>query len=465
MARSPPHRATIVAVVAHCFLIAVVSAGKEEVKIFYSGEGAKQGYGDMKCTFGQSQDLCACQVRCGDRCARAIRLCKGSPQCTAISVNGPTLEQASWATLKQQRDVSVDAAALERRASARPIEPAAAPHVDARTSEGAAAKDEPRFAPNELSRWQQLCMHAQASGRANATRGKSLCSSIDDAKPIGDSSLAVLALTYHSPASLHASMTSWHDGGLLALAAERVLIANDPLPIERLLARAFGFELVEPRQFGKRAKLVKPNVATIGTAFGWAMRRLRATFVLFLEKDFRLVPTPVETLHRELSSSAALLARGASVVYLRSRTDQGCGSFPGCGQVTFFAHGNAWQRKSNWWTFYCADRQRPGLTPRRLQDCVHLPATPEAREARFRCYTSEDANWSLNAAMIHRRRALLKKFGTRNASRVTLSQMGTRSWSRQDEFEDAMINSDWGLWKVPLCLSYHGLFAHEEVDG
>ena len=43
--------------------------------------------------------------------------------------------------------------------------------------------------------------------------------------------------------------------------------------------------------------------------------------------------------------------------------------------------------------------------------------------------------------------------------------MGVRSSSQQDELENAMIQYDWGKWKVPLCLSYHGLFAHDEVDG
>ena len=66
---------------------------------------------------------------------------------------------------------------------------------------------------------------------------------------------------------------------------------------------------------------------------------------------------------------------------------------------------------------------------------------------------------------LDRHSPLRSDINAKDVRRITLSQRGARSWSQQDELENAMIQYDWGKWKVPLCLSYHGLFAHDEVDG
>ena len=39
------------------------------------------------------------------------------------------------------------------------------------------------------------------------------------------------------------------------------------------------------------------------------------------------------------------------------------------------------------------------------------------------------------------------------------------SQKRNSKFEVNMLNLNWGQWKVPMCVSYQGLFVHKEIDG
>ena len=123
-------------------------------------------------------------------------------------------------------------------------------------------------------------------------------------------------------------MRSWRDGGLLELMSERVLIASDPLDEERALGRLYGFAVVEPREL-QASRQVKPNVITIGQALAHGLRMMRSDHVLFLENDFALHPAAAQRpqlLVEELAGAVAMLLSGALVVYLRSRTEQGCDS-------------------------------------------------------------------------------------------------------------------------------------------
>jgi len=83
----------------------------------------------------------------------------------------------------------------------------------------------------------------------------------------------------------------------------------------------------------------------------------------------------------------------------------------------------------------------------------------------FRCYTSEDANWSLNAAMINRHAALTRALRLKPGQTPTLVDIAAASHFKQDAFESAMLDLDWGRSRVPLCLSFQGVFIHREVDG
>jgi len=88
-------------------------------------------------------------------------------------------------------------------------------------------------------------------------------------------------------------------------------------------------------------------------------------------------------------------------VRLRSTRDQGCSGFRACASG---ANKPDWSGKStrarrrNWLSFYCDDANHP---PSAVADCIS-----SGRSVRFRCFTSRDSNWSLNAVMVHRRAML-----------------------------------------------------------
>lgn len=144
------------------------------------------------------------------------------------------------------------------------------------------------------------------------------------------------------------------------------------------------------------------------------------------------------------------------------------------GGDSFVRSGGSWATRNNWWNFYCAGFQRAG----RVADCLArgsnatlagdgtsaaaVGATPPG----FRCYTSEDANWSLNAAMLNRLAVLSRQLCERGSSScTTIGALAEASHARQDALETKMLDVNWGKWKVPLCISYDGLFVHREVDG
>ena len=92
----------------------------------------------------------------------------------------------------------------------------------------------------------------------------------------------------------------------------------------------------------------------------------------------------------------------------------------------------------------------------------------------LRCFTSWDSNWSLNAVLVDRVRALEHKWRySPRFSRaqgkfkpgLALAQYGAQTWQKQDGFEVGMLKDDWGRTDMPICLSTRGLFAHVEVDG
>jgi hypothetical protein len=35
---------------------------------------------------------------------------------------------------------------------------------------------------------------------------------------------------------------------------------------------------------------------------------------------------------------------------------------------------------------------------------------------------------------------------------------------KQDGFESVMGYGKWMSWRVPICISYNGLFIHEEIE-
>lgn len=248
--------------------------------------------------------------------------------------------------------------------------------------------------------------------------------------------IAVAALSYRTPRTLANSMRSWNESGFLHLMNERVALLNDPLVVDRAVAAAHGFELKEPRHF-EGAKTSRPNVFTIGAAFYHVLTILRSDFVVFLENDFKMDSSlSVETIAQELLAAAGMLERGAEVVRLLSRkyqvllhfyratgwlhtrsllTDdtielssrQGCGTFKSCDHPHMnFRSAEPLNRRRNWYAFYCKGHPVEAAASGSVSDCFSGP--------NYRCFTSWDSNWSLNAVMV-KRDSMLHKM-VRNSS-------------------------------------------------
>jgi hypothetical protein len=423
-----------------------------EPHVVFNGENG--GAMDMPCPGrAESSDKCACQVRCRrGGCNNALRLCRRLGTCSIVSVNAPTLEAASWATLKRLRPPAeswlsrADADAILARGPPPDRQPP--PHA------GLAGVPEDHWSPGPDAST-PLCGSLGTSGvRAALATARHL-------------TLGLLALTFRQPRSLESSLRSWQSGGLLDIVSEKLLIANDPMVEELALAASFGFVVRQPNQL-TGAKPRKPNVITIGQALYFGLRELASDHVLFLEKDFALVEGVTKPkLAAELTGAAALLHAHATVVYLRSRTEQGCDSFLPCGRP-FVTRGGAWATRNNWWNFYCPGFRREG----RVADCLArdsevtragaaglaLRNTGRGRgaagstggggrgrqaawntgggpEPGFRCYTSEDANWSLNTAMLNRTAVLSRPLcvggGEAGCSSTTVGQLAEQSHARQ----------------------------------
>ena len=295
----------------------------------------------------------------------------------------------------------------------------------------------------------------------------------------------MVALSYDSPATLHNSMRSWNRSGVLGLMNERILVANRPTPSESIDGFENGFKVVLPDgpelqvPAGRRAA---PDLITIGSAFYYGLRMAASDYVLFMEKDFAADPElDLDTFRDELLAASHLLDRGAAVVRLRSRTEQGCGSFRAC-RRTF----PVWKRRStkegkrNWWSFYCDEHAR-STPPGRVADCLGgrnpdldgggangtAPAPGRRRKPpRFRCFSALDSNWTLNAVLVKKSFMFAHVGGFPRGNGTSIAAYGEdSSWNRQDGFESGMIQDNWGKFGFKVCISFEGLFVHQEIDG
>ena len=290
--------------------------GLDGIRFLFHGDAhAGGGLGDFACPGrADSADLCACQVRCkGRRCGNALLLCRSLSECSALSFNGASPRSSQWATLKKARAASDWMSTRTARAIlSSPAPPAAA-------------------APREVSFW--AAAPAAWTGTTDPLCGNSsraLAAAVRQKKLLG-----IFALTMASPRSLESSFRSWSKGGLLALASEKVLLANEGAEVELALARKYGFAVKQPKELGGAGgqgggvRRVRENVITIGQAFGYAMRSMSSDFVLFLEKDFALhASVSSEALLAQLGGATTLLEGGVALVYLRSRTEQGNPPYP-----------------------------------------------------------------------------------------------------------------------------------------
>ena len=414
---------------------------------------------DFGCSASQKHK-CACQLKCEGNCDNALDLCSSLPGCKFISLSVGN----EWATLKRGptdeemrllhidgRDMSWED--LKRSQQSIRAEAALEPPLD---NMHPFADVVGALLPSlKASSYSPLC-------------GKALDNTKTELDRILQNKLGIIALSYRTPSTLQNAMQSWRRSGLLQLTAEKIAILNDPLPIDVAIAQRHGFQVFEPNKM-PGVRMAKKNVITIGTAFFHGLAMSKSDYVLFLEKDFKIDTTlAFEEIKKELLAAIWLLEKGIPIVRLRSRKEQGCGTFRECqngankpnwvGETTM-------KRRRNWWSFYC---DRTEIEPNirkvganlddRMADCLDSP--------NFRCFTSWDSNWSLNAVIVRRDAMLRQTFKFRNGKPFgTIANYGRNMWEQQEAFEVGLLHDDWGELQVPLCISYNGIFVHEEIDG
>lgn len=267
--------------------------------------------------------------------------------------------------------------------------------------------------------------------------------------------LSIILLSHKTPRTLLNTLRTWKASGLLDMAYERIAILNEALPSEIAIAASHGFEVVQPKDI-KGAKVSKPNLFTIGGAFFYGLKLIKSDYVLFMENDFKIdASLSKKEIAMELLGGAGMLEKGAQVVRLMSRKYQGCGTFKDCvhGAKNIEQPGLG-DRRRNWYAFYC--RGYPKTEPH-VGDCLDVPS--------YRCFTSWDSNWSLNAVMLKKSDMFDVKYKTPLDGSMSMAEIGLKCYNKQDKFESIMIfDYKWAKWKVPICISYNGLFVHEEIE-
>ena len=269
--------------------------------------------------------------------------------------------------------------------------------------------------------------------------------------------IALVARGHRKPSTLRLSLASWLASGLLDVVDERVAILSEPLPAEVALATRYGFDVRTPASLGLKGSLLP------GATFAAAMRATAATYVLYLERHHSVAPgASREGLVDELAASALLLNRGAAFVRLRSSLDEAC-KCEGLKRVDWSSA--AFSRGNNWWALHCPGGDDAPAS--HAETCLESYGAAAARAGgfdplRFRCFTSEDSAWSLDAVLVDRNRTLREpwQFPSPYAWGAFREPTTLAAYAATDP-----SGSEWGSLKVPLCLSTRGLFARREVDG
>lgn len=424
---------------------------------------------------------CACHLRCRDgrTCSDAVAICekyKTSHGCRYVLLRGgasnaiatlkrvPTeqelrsLDLSQYPTSMQKLQASPKWSAL--RESARRKRAPSGPMVGdlVRVSGPAGDRLLTTLRGQGPSKQAHCISRGDTTRLSNATWKRSLLTG----------SITLVALSYQSPRTLLNSMRSWNSSGLLGMVSERLAILSDPLPQDLAIASEHGFRIIEPRDI-PNVRVSKPNTLTIGAAFYYALREATSDYVLFLENDFKMdTSLPLKRVALELVSAVGMLDRGAELVRLLSRKQQGCGTFKSCDHGGIHLDSsNMMERRRNWFAFYCPEdtTEHRGQVYRHMSVCL--------REPEMRCFTSWDSNWSLNAALVKRKSMLEKKYPIGDADEgggavsqsKSIAEIGLEQYANNDGFESTM---SWGVrwmrWRVPLCISYDGLFLHEEIE-
>lgn len=311
-----------------------------------------------------------------------------------------------------------------------------------------------KAASNSL--WKSLLREAQGSTSKTNYCGNLASRDEEWKKKFLEYGISLVALSYRSPMSLVNSMRTWKKSGLLDMVQEKKIILNDPLPQDIAIALEHDFQIIEPNDISG-VKTSKDNVVTIGAGFYYALQHSpNSEYLLFLENDFKIdTEMGREDIMSQLVAAAGMLERGAQIVRLQSRKAKGCGTFKECGHAFRpSSHEGGLDRKRNWYSFYCPNYN--GTQPY-VDNCLDVAGG-------FRCFTSWDSNWSVNAIFVKRSTFMNKKYQTPRGQQ-TIPEVGLQNNKVNDGFERQMgFGYNWMNWKVPVCLAMEGLFIHYEIE-
>ena len=430
---------------------------------------------------------CACHLKCTTpNCANAIHLChqySDTVGCRYIFIRGYKNKIATLKRVPTEAErAAVDVSIFDTHAAAQPT--LSHPSHDLKAVLDVAGKyghdTLAPFAHGRIAQDRKCLPGTNMSDAAAVERATTKWNQQQFLR----GGIGLATVSYRRPMTLLNSLRSWHDSGLLDLMQDRLAILNDPLPAEVNMAKHFGLRTIQPDEM-LRTRPNRKNVITIGVAFYEALHRLDTDYVLFLENDFKVDPAlSVEEIAGELLAATAMLDRGAQIVRLQSRKGQGCGTFKACDHesVNHLRSPVPKKRVRNWMSFYC--KHPPNSADGRaaaphVSDCipassseVKSPKRPSSQSKQptpeYRCFSSADSNWSLNAVLVNRKAILNKKYKygrTGPTHEKSIPEIGYAFWDKQDAFETVMVHDiGWMKWKVPLCISLRGVFLHEEIE-
>jgi hypothetical protein len=181
---------------------------------------------------------------------------------------------------------------------------------------------------------------------------------------------------------------------------EKIAILSNSTATEVAIAIQFGFKVLRPRDIRTDFKLMD-DVFSIATAFYYGLQYSRNENILFLESDFAAdLSLSFSQLSMQLIGAIGMLERGAHLVRLQSRKGMGTYSFQNCNTQKF----DDTDRKRNWYTFYCTSAGMSG------QRKILQAGNACLENPQYKCFTSRDTNWSLNACLVRKSRMLETQF-------------------------------------------------------
>ena len=291
--------------------------------------------------------------------------------------------------------------------------------------------------------------------------------------------LAIVVITWRAPLSLRHSLRTWSEGGLLELVDEKMLFINSPSQEDFDIAKEYDFDVYTTDE--------RNGNVMAGPALTYLVGNTSADYVLFMEKDFAL-NSPKAVTARELYHGVHMLARGVDVYRLRGATDYPAEGMPDCctpaTPPTCPYHSN-WRSGGyfgdhmNWLLIWCQENPVESANGR-LALCSDEPSAPKSL-----CFGSGDTNWSNNPLIMPKAWYLdkLRDVSLNGEKAYTQNNMfelcvmpgevfffcslcSPPPLSRSHPRRNSNVMMEWLPWRPPakVCVSYQGIFTHQEID-